>query len=144
MKQIEVIEVDDAPAPNGHYSHAIACDGVVFVSGQLGRGPGMSDAEAGDIVAQTRRSLAGIDAILRASGSELSRLLKVNVYVTDIANWPAVNAVYREVLAAHRPARAVIAVGPLHFGALIEIDAIAAIGAVGRETSINPRLQRSA
>lgn len=127
-QQIRLVRAPDAPAPNGHYSHAVEYGGVLYVSGQLGRGPNLSDAEAGDIVVQTRRALASLAAILHAGGSNVSRLLKVTLYIADVASWPAANAAYSEFLGEHRPARAVVAVGPLHFGALVEIDAIAAVG----------------
>ncbi len=100
---------------------------VLYISGQLGRGPNMSDADAGDIRAQTRRSLANVAAILEAAGVDLSRLLKVTVYIAGIEHWPAVDAEYRRALGDHRPARAVVPVGPMHYGSLIEIDAIAAL-----------------
>jgi len=127
-RQIRLIRAPDAPAPNGHYSHAVEYAGVLYVSGQLGRGPNLSDEDAGDIVVQTRRALTSLATILRAGGSDASRLLKVTLYIADMASWPAVNAAYSEFLGEHRPARAVVAVGPLHFGALVEIDAIAALG----------------
>jgi 2-iminobutanoate/2-iminopropanoate deaminase len=113
--------------PGGHYSHAIVHEGTVYVSGQLGRGPGMTDSEAGDIGAQTRGCLGNIEAILRAAGSDLQQLLKVTIYVSDISMWPTVNVIYAQILGTHRPARAVVPTPELHFGALIEIEAIAAV-----------------
>jgi reactive intermediate/imine deaminase len=126
MKPIEIVRALQLASPAGHYSQAVVHDGIVYVSGQLGRGPQMSDAEAGDIEAQTRRSLEQVAAILRASGSEPGRLLKVNVYITSLNHWPVVDDVYREILGQHRPARCVLAVAALHYGALVEIDATAA------------------
>jgi 2-iminobutanoate/2-iminopropanoate deaminase len=126
LKSIEIIRSADVPIPGGHYSHAVAHDGTVFVSGQLGRGPDMTEEEAGDIRVQTRRALHAVAAILRAAGTDISRTLKVTVYVSDVALWPALNAEYAEVLGAHRPARSVVPTGPLHYGALVEIDAVAA------------------
>ena len=127
MKCVDVVNSSQLPPPAGHYSHAVVCGDVIYVSGQLGRAAHMSDAEAGDIVCQTRRSLEQIAEILRASGSECARLLKVNLYITQLEHWPAVNAVYGEILGAHRPARCVLTVAALHYDALIEIDAIAAL-----------------
>lgn len=127
MNSIRVVQSPELPVPGGHYSHATLHQGVLYISGQLGRTSGMDDAQAGDITAQTRRALSGIDAILRAAGADLSGLLKVNVYLADVALWPAVNAAYAAFLGNHRPARAMIPTGPLHFGALVEIDAIAAV-----------------
>jgi 2-iminobutanoate/2-iminopropanoate deaminase len=127
MQAIQVVHSERAPRVNGHYSQALIHAGTIYVSGQLGRGPAMSDEEAGDISIQTRRCLTSIAAILEAANSELSRLLKVNIYIADIALWPTVNAVYEQALGAHRPARCIVPTQVLHFGALIEIDAIAAV-----------------
>jgi enamine deaminase RidA (YjgF/YER057c/UK114 family) len=65
--------------------------------------------------------------ILEACGSDLSHLLKVNMYVSDIALWPRVNAEYARIMGEHRPARAIIPCGPLHYGCLIEIEGTAAL-----------------
>ena len=124
MDPIRIVHTDAAPRVNGHYSQALAYGGTVYVSGQLGRGPGMSDAEAGDFVAQTCRALAALAAILEAAGSDLSLLLKVNIHIAAIGLWPAVNKEYERALGSHRPARAVVPASLLHFGARIEIDGI--------------------
>lgn len=123
-----IVDVPDLPPPNGHYAYAIEHGGVIYVSGQLGRGPTTTDAEAGDIGRQTRFCLEKIAKVLRAANSDLSRLLKVNITIVNMDDWPAVNAAYSEMLGTHRPARAVVAAKDLHFGALIEIEAIAAAG----------------
>lgn len=122
-----IIDVPDLPPPNGHYAYAIEHGGVIYVSGQLGRGPTTPDHEAGDITRQTRFALEKIAKVLRAANSDLSRVLKVNITIVNMEDWPSVNAVYSEVFGAHRPARAVVAAKDLHFGALIEIEAIAAV-----------------
>jgi 2-iminobutanoate/2-iminopropanoate deaminase len=126
-KAIKLIS-DGLPRPGGHYSHAVVHGDTVYIAGQLGRDPSIAETEAGDISTQTRRCLTRIAAALRAAGSDLDRLLKVTIYISDLSHWPAVNAVYAEMLGDHRPARAVVPVGHLHFGALLEIDAIAAAG----------------
>jgi 2-iminobutanoate/2-iminopropanoate deaminase len=122
-----MVQSNEMPSPAGHYSHGVAYAGLLYISGQLGRTAHMTEESAGDITAQTRRALEGIATVARAAGSDLSKLLKVNVYVTDVAHWQAVNVEYARVLGKHRPARTVIPVGPLHHGALIEIDAIVAL-----------------
>jgi len=128
MSEIRLVISTELPLPVGHYSPAVVHGGVVYVSGQLGRIGGMSDEEAGDVRVQVRRAMTGIEALLRAAGSSTSRLLKVNVYVSDVSLWPAVNEEYARFMGDHRPARAVIPTSTLHFGALVEIDAIAAVG----------------
>ncbi len=124
MKEIQPTQM---PAPAGHYSHAVAHAGVLYVSGQLGRSAGMSDAEAGDLGAQTRRALSCIQAILQAAGTDFSRVMKINVYLGHIDLWPEFNGHYADFMGRHRPARAIIPTGALHHGALVEIDAIAAL-----------------
>jgi len=121
-----IIDVPDLPPPNGHYAYAIEHGGLIYASGQLGRGPTMTDAEAGDITRQTRFCLEKLAKVLRAADSDLSQLVKVNITIVNMEDWPAVNQVYSEMLGSHRPARAVVAAASLHFGALIEIEAIAA------------------
>jgi reactive intermediate/imine deaminase len=113
--------------PGGHYSHAVVANGMVFVSGQL-----PVDASGNKLVnaafeVQARQVLANVAGALEAAGSSVSRLVQVRVYVTDIALWPAFNAIYAAWAGASRPARAVVPVPMLHHGLLIEIEAVAVI-----------------
>lgn len=125
---IQSVETAEAPPPGGHYSQAIIANGFVFVSGQLPIKLGGGHETPEGIEAQTRQALANVSAILRAAHSSMDNVVSVTVYVTDIANWPAVNKVYAEVFGKHRPAR-VVAVSPqLHFGSLVEVQAISVIG----------------
>ncbi|HEX5475314.1 MAG TPA: Rid family detoxifying hydrolase [Vicinamibacterales bacterium] len=118
----------DAPAPCGHYSHAVACDGLIFVSGQLPVDPGTSQALAGrPIEVQTRQALENMDAALRAAGSRRDLVLKTTIFLTDVALWDRVNTAYGEFFGGHRPARSIVPTGPLHLGADIEIEAIAVL-----------------
>lgn len=125
--EIRRIATIDAPAAGGHYSQAVVHNGLVFVSGQLSIDPQTGEKKLGSIEEQTERVLRNVEAILKAANSDFSRLLKVTAYVADIELWSAVNEVYARVLGEHRPARAVIPSGKLHYGFLIEIDAIAAV-----------------
>jgi 2-iminobutanoate/2-iminopropanoate deaminase len=122
---IQPVETDQAPPPGGHYSQAIIASGFVFVSGQLPIKPGGGHEIPAGIEAQTRQALSNVDAILRAANSSLDRVVSVTVYVTDIADWPAVNRVYADVFGKHRPARVVAVSKQLHFGSLVEIQATA-------------------
>ena len=124
--QIKSIQTPDAPSPGGHYSQAISYGGLVFVAGQLSIDPTTGEKKLGSIEEQTEQALRNIEAILKAANSDLSRVLKMTVYVSDINLWGAVNTVYARIMGDHRPARAVIPTGDLHYGFLIEIDAIAA------------------
>ncbi|HVQ37775.1 MAG TPA: RidA family protein [Pyrinomonadaceae bacterium] len=123
---INFVNTPNAPAPGGHYSQAVVCNGLVFVSGQLSIDPQTREKKLGSIEQQTEQVLHNVSEILKAANSDLSRVLKMTVYVSDIKYWEAVNEVYARVLGEHRPARAVIPTRDLHYGFLIEIDAIAA------------------
>ncbi len=125
--EIRKIETTDAPAPGGHYSQAVVHNGLVFVSGQLSIDPQTGEKKLGSIEEQTEQVLKNVAAILKAAGSDLSRVLKMTVYVADIDLWSAVNTVYARVMGDYRPARAVVPTGKLHYGFLIEIEAMAAI-----------------
>ena len=121
------ITTDEAPAAGGHYSQALVHDGLVYVSGQLPIDPASGEKITGPIEEQTERTLANLDAILCAAGSDRDHVLKVTVYVSDIAHWGSVNEVYARFFGEHRPARAIVPTRDLHFGLQIEIDAIAAV-----------------
>ena len=124
--EIARISTPNAPTPAGHYSQAIKCNGLIFVSGQLSIDPKTGERKLGSIEEQTEQTLRNIEGILKAADSDLSRVLKMTVYVADIELWGAVNTVYARVMGENRPARAIVPTGALHHGFLIEIDAIAA------------------
>ena len=126
--EIRTVHTPDAPTPGGHYSQAVVYNGLVFVAGQLSIDPRTGEKKLGPIEEQTEQALANVAGILKAAGSDLSRVLKVTVYVSDIEMWGAVNEVYARVFGDHRPARAVIPTRELHYGFLVEIDAVAATG----------------
>ncbi|HEY6806273.1 MAG TPA: RidA family protein [Pyrinomonadaceae bacterium] len=122
------IETPNAPKPAGHYSQGVVHNGLVFVSGQLAIDPKTGEKKLGSIGEQTEQALANVHGILQAAGSDWDKVLKMTLFVSDIDLWSAVNEVYIRVLGDNRPARAVIPCGPLHYGFLIEIEAIAAVG----------------
>ena len=118
---------DTLAAPGGHYSHAVAAAGLVFVSGQLPISAHGVRLTGQPFEAQVAQVLHNVEAALTAAGSDKSRLLQVRVYVTDIESWPAFNTLYAEWIGSHRPARAVVPVPVLHHGFLIEVEATAAL-----------------
>jgi 2-iminobutanoate/2-iminopropanoate deaminase len=122
---MQYVRSDLGPQPRGHYSQAVTANGFVFVAGQLPLVVGSDDAVPKGIEAQTRQVLRNVGHVLEAAGSGLDKLVSVTVYVTDIADWPIVNRIYAEMLGDHRPARTVAVSPQLHFGCLVEIQAIA-------------------
>lgn len=125
--EMKTVSTSNAPAPGGHYSQAVVCNGLVFVSGQLSIDPQTREKKFGSIEEQTEQVLHNVSEILKAANSDLSRVLKMTIYVSDIKFWSAVNEVYTRVMGEHRPARTLVPTGELHYGFLIEIDAIAAV-----------------
>jgi 2-iminobutanoate/2-iminopropanoate deaminase len=122
---MEKITTPNAPIPVGHYSQAVVHNGLVFVSGQLPLHPDRRTFEVYSIEEQTRQALTNLKEILTAAGSDLSKVLKVTVYIADISLWGRVNEVYAAFFGDHKPARAVVPTKNLHYGFMIEIDAIA-------------------
>ena len=119
------IVTDLATAPGGHYSQAMSFKDLIFVSGQLGFKPGSNQALVGSVEEQTKHCLENLRQILLAAGSDLNRVIKTTVYISNVEYWPRVNQVYAQVFAAHKPARAIVPCNPLHHGFDVEIEAIA-------------------
>ncbi|MFN2519581.1 MAG: RidA family protein [Candidatus Limnocylindria bacterium] len=117
---------DDAPAAIGPYSQALVFGDLVFCSGQVALEPRTGALVEGDARAQTARALDNLSAVLRAAGSDLSRVLKTTVYLTDLGDFEAMNDVYGSRFGAHRPARATVGVASLPKGARVEIECVAA------------------
>jgi 2-iminobutanoate/2-iminopropanoate deaminase len=124
--KIKAVHTPNAPTPGGHYSQAVVYNGLVFVSGQLSIDPQTGEKKLGSIEEQTEQALNNVSEILKAAGSDLSLVLKMTVYISDMNMWAAVNDVYARIMGEHRPARAVIPTRELHYGFLIEIEAVAA------------------
>jgi 2-iminobutanoate/2-iminopropanoate deaminase len=123
------ISTPNAPKPAGHYSQAIVHGNTVYVSGQLPIDPKTGEKRVGSIEEQTEQALKNVSEILQAANSDLSQVLKTTVYVSDIALWNRVNAVYARFFGEHRPARAVVPTRDLHYGFQIEIEAVAFVSA---------------
>lgn len=122
------VATDRAPAAIGPYSQATVHGGLVYCSGQVAIDPAAGKLIAGDVAAQTERALLNLQAVLQAAGSGLDKVLRTTVYLTAMADFAAMNKTYERAFAAHRPARATVAVKELPLGALVEIDCIAVAG----------------
>ena len=124
-QEFRIVEPPGTAPPGGHYSHGVACGDLLFVSGQLGIRPDGSHTADCEFEVQARQALQNMLAVLDAGGCSPRDVLKVTVYIVDVAHWPRLNQVYAEVMGEARPARTVVPVPALHYGYLVEIDAIA-------------------
>lgn len=121
----QVIQTADAPAALGPYSQAIVFGDLVFCSGQIPLRPD-GVQEQGEISEQTRQVLTNLKAVLEAAGSSLEQVLKTTVFLADMNDFAAMNAVYGEFFSTEPPARSTIQVARLPRDARVEIEAIAA------------------
>jgi 2-iminobutanoate/2-iminopropanoate deaminase len=121
----EVIAADGAPAAIGPYSQAIKAGMFVFASGSLGIDPATGELVPGGVEAQTRQSLENLSTILSAAGTSLEQVVKTTVFLSDMNDYAAVNAVYAEYFSATPPARSAVQVAALPKGAEVEIEVIA-------------------
>jgi 2-iminobutanoate/2-iminopropanoate deaminase len=122
-----VVRTESAPAPfqGAPYSQAIVVGDLVFVSGQVPADPSSGEIVGGSITEQTERVMENVKAIVEAAGSTLDRLVKTTVFLTDLANFAAMNEVYARYVGDRPPARATVEIGALPMDALLEIEAIA-------------------
>lgn len=123
-----VVTTPNAPAAIGPYAQAVVHGGFVYCSGQIALDPASGNLLDGDVGAQTRQALRNLDAVLHAAGTGRSRVVKTTVYLRDMSDFTAMNAVYAEFFGDARPARATVAVAGLPRDARVEIDCIAAVG----------------
>ena len=123
-----VVLTPGAPAPVGPYSQAIVSGGFVFASGQIPLDPATGKLVEGGFETQAERVLDNLRAVLEAAGSSLDAVVRTNVFLTDLALFPRLNAVYgRYFVADPKPARSTIGVAALPLGAQLEIEAVAAL-----------------
>jgi|SRR5436190_10533138 len=121
----DAISTSGAPAAVGPYSQGIITDGLLYTAGQVALDPATGDLVAGGIEAQTERVMANLSAILDAAGCVWGDVLKTTIYLVDIGDFSAVNAVYGRYLADPPPARTTVGIAALPKGARIEIEAVA-------------------
>jgi 2-iminobutanoate/2-iminopropanoate deaminase len=124
--RVATISPESLARPGGHYSHVRRFGDLVFTSGQLPIRPDGSHTADRPFEEQARQAIANVLGALHAAGAGPQDIIKVTVYVAGVELWPRFNAIYAEVMGEARPARTVVPVPELHYGYLVEIDAIAA------------------
>jgi len=122
---MKAIHTEKAPAAIGPYSQAIQVGSFIYASGQIPINPATGTFPEGGIKEQTHQSLKNAQAILQAAGKDLTNVVKTTVFLSDIANFAAMNEVYAQYFSAPFPARSAVAVKDLPKGALVEIEVIA-------------------
>ncbi len=127
MNSITIIHSDNAPEAVGPYSQAVISGGVLYASGQIGLFPAEGKLVADDVEAQMRQVTENLTAVLNEAGASITDIVKVNIFLTDMNDFPRVNKIYANWLGEHRPARATVAVAALPMAAKVEMDLIARI-----------------
>ena len=120
----DVIHTDAAPKAIGTYSQAVRTGNTVYLSGQIPLDPASGEMVSGEIEAEVERAFANLRAVCEAAGGSLAHLAKLNVYLTDLAHFPVVNAAMEKLFAQPYPARAAIGVAQLPRGARVEVDGV--------------------
>lgn len=123
----EIVSTEKAPRALGPYSQAVKAGGFVWCAGQIPVDPAVNDVTATTIEGQTRQALANLKAVLEAAGSGLEKVVKTTVFVSDLKDFAAMNAVYAEMFGATKPARSCVQVAGLPKGVKLEIEAVAAL-----------------
>ena len=120
----QIIHTDHAPAAIGPYSQAVRAGTTMYYSGQITLDPATGSLVDGDIAAQARRAFDNLKAVAEAAGGSLDRIVRLGLYLTDLSQFAAVNAVMQDYFAAPYPARSTIEVSGLPKGVMFEVDAI--------------------
>ena len=124
---MKIISTPNAPAAMGAYSQAVVSNGFAFLSGQIPLDPATGKLIDGDIAAQTERVLENLKAVLEASGTSLTKVVKTTVYLKDMGEFMKMNEVYARYFPAYPPARATVEAARLPRDVRIEIDCIATV-----------------
>jgi 2-iminobutanoate/2-iminopropanoate deaminase len=122
----EIIRTSNAPEPVGPYSQAVKANGTLYCSGQIPLNPATGAIPEG-IEAQTRQVLTNLEAVLKAGGADFSNVVKTTVFLKDMNDFPAMNAIYAKAFTGAAPARSTVQVVRLPKDVLVEIDAIAVL-----------------
>jgi len=122
-----IVETKDAPPPIGPYSQGVCANGFVFVSGQIPIDPETGQVVERDIAVQTHQAIKNLAAVLQAAGTELGKVVKTTVFLSNLDDFARFNEVYGKYLGTARPARSTIQAARLPREVLLEIEAIAAV-----------------
>jgi 2-iminobutanoate/2-iminopropanoate deaminase len=122
------VSTDSAPAAIGPYSQGVIAGGFLYTAGQIALDPVTAQVVEGDVVAQTRRVMQNLEAVLAAAGASWKDVVKTTVFLQDMKDFPRMNEVYSAVMGDARPARSTVQVAGLPRGVLVEIELVAHLG----------------
>lgn len=124
----KIIFTENAPGAIGYYSQAIVSNGLVYTAGQIPLDPKTGDVNSTDFSEQVKQTLNNIESVLKESGTNLNKSIKLTVFITDLSNYPELNTVFKEQFdGVDPPARSVVEVSALPKGVMVEIDCIATL-----------------
>ena len=127
MTVLQPIHTDQAPKAVGAYSQAILHQGMLYTSGQIGLNPESGQMVAEDVASQAKQVVANLSAVINQAGGNLNQIIKVTIFLEDMADFPIVNQIYADWLGDHRPARSTVAVAALPLAAKVEMDCVVAV-----------------
>jgi 2-iminobutanoate/2-iminopropanoate deaminase len=121
------ISTDTAPKAIGPYSQAVVANGFIYTAGQIALDPATMEVVPGDVKAQTERVMANLQGVLKAAGSDLSKVVKTTVFLATMDDFAAMNEVYAKWFGDHRPARSTVAAAGLPRNVRVEIEVVAVV-----------------
>ncbi len=124
-EEIRAVHTDDAPGAIGPYNQAVACGDLLFCSGQIALDPKTMELVEGGVAEQAEQVLKNLRAVVEAGGSNMDRILRCTIFLTDMADFATVNEIYGRHFSGAKPSRACVAVRELPKSGLVEIDCIA-------------------
>jgi 2-iminobutanoate/2-iminopropanoate deaminase len=125
---LQAIHTEDAPKAVGAYSQAIRCADMLYTSGQIGLNPATGEMVADDVASQAEQVIKNLTAVIEEAGGNLNQIVKVTIFLENMADFAVVNQIYANWLSGHKPARSTVAVAALPLAAKVEMDCVVALG----------------
>jgi len=125
---LQAIHTEDAPKAVGAYSQAVRCANMLYTSGQIGLNPATGAMVADDVASQAKQVVKNLTAVIKEAGGNLNQIVKVTIFLEDMADFAEVNQIYADWLGEHKPARSTVAVAALPLAAKVEMDCVVALG----------------
>ncbi len=125
---LQAIHTKGAPKAVGAYSQAMLCGNMLYTSGQIGLNPVSGEMVADDVASQAEQVVKNLTAVIHEAGGSLNQIVKVTIFLEDMADFAVVNQIYADWLGDHKPARSTVAVAALPLAAKVEMDCVVALG----------------